>query len=80
MKKNSNGEWLEAYVDKIKTVCKSMSIPVIDFFNEVQIHPGRIGWRKKYIPDGLHPNENGSQLLGTVFGNALDKYLGYDVN
>lgn len=78
--KNSNGEWLEAYVDKIKTVCKSMSIPVIDFFNEVQIHPGRIGWRKKYIPDGLHPNENGSQLLGTVFGNALDKYLGYDVN
>lgn len=78
--KNSNGEWLETYVDKIKTVCKSMSIPVIDFFNEVQIHPGRIGWRKKYIPDGLHPNENGSQLIGTVFGNALDKYLGYDVN
>lgn len=78
--KNSNGEWLEAYVDKIKTVCHSMSIPVIDFFNEVQIHPGRTAWREKYIPDGLHPNENGSQLIGTVFGNALDKYLGYDVN
>lgn len=78
--KNKNDVWLETYVEKIKEVCKTKSIPVIDFFNLVQLHPGRNAWRSKYIPDGLHPNQNGGQILGNVFGAELDKFLGYDHN
>jgi lysophospholipase L1-like esterase len=73
---NGSGLTLKQYVDIIKEVCESMQIPVIDFYNEVGLHPDRENWRTKYINDGLHPNLQGAQLMGKVFGWHMNKFIG----
>lgn len=73
---NSQGETLRQYVDKIKEVCSDMGIPVIDFYENVQLHPERANWRTLYIPDGLHPNQRGHRLMSWVFGSEMNKYVG----
>ena len=73
---NSQGETLRQYVDKIKEVCSDMGIPVIDFYENVQLHPERANWRTMYIPDGLHPNQRGHRLMSWVFGSEMNKYVG----
>ena len=73
---NSQGETLRQYVDKIKEVCSDMGIPVIDFYENVQLHPERSDWRTLYIPDGLHPNQRGHRLMSWFFGSEMNKYVG----
>ena len=72
---NNNGNTLKQFVDKIISVCNELDIPIIDFYNNIGLHPNIDSWKSKYIPDGTHPNDLGSSLLGRYFDSKLTEYL-----
>ncbi|MBQ7411945.1 MAG: SGNH/GDSL hydrolase family protein [Clostridia bacterium] len=47
------------YVKAIKEVCAHHSVPVLDLFSSGSMHGNNPIWCKKYMPDGLHPNDAG---------------------
>ena len=51
------------YVECIKDVCARYSIPVLDLYTQSGLHPSIEDYRTAYMPDGLHPNSEGSELL-----------------
>ena len=59
------------YVNAIREVCEYYSIPVLDMYKEGQM-PGNVwNWCEKYMPDGLHPNDKGYEIIA----NKLKKFL-----
>ena len=62
---------LKEFVDAQREVCEYYSIPVCDLFKEGGM-PGNIwAWCEKYMPDGLHPNDAGHELIAS----KLQKFL-----
>lgn len=62
---------LKTYVDIIKEVAEYYSLPVLDLFAESGIQPAIPLIREKYMPDGLHPNDEGHAVLA----NKIAVYL-----
>ena len=59
------------FVDAIKEVCRLFSIPVLDMFENSGM-PARVwAWCERYMPDGLHPNDEGQKLIA----HKLQKFL-----
>lgn len=59
---------LKDYADAIVTICEKHSIPVIDLFKMNPIDPTD----KTLIPDGLHPNDHGHEILADIVAAALE--------
>lgn len=72
---NSVGLTLTDYVNKILTVCADMKIPVIDFYNNVELRPDITAWKNMYYADDIHPNDVGQQLIGNYFKGKIEEYL-----
>lgn len=66
--KNGAGHKLEDYVEAIKVICDSYSIPVIDLFNKSGIDTSNL---KQYTGDNLHPNDEGFQLISKVMVDEI---------
>ena len=64
--KNGVGYTLKDYVDAIKEVCDSYSIPVIDLFSVDNLDPSNVDIKNKYFPDGLHPNSEGHKIMANL--------------
>ncbi len=64
---------LKVYVDVIKEVAEYYSIPVIDLYAISGLQPNLDIIREKYMPDMLHPNDAGHEILAEVIANALLK-------
>ena len=60
---NAYGLTLEEYGDIIKEVCSYYEIPVLDGYNGIAINPYVESQKSLLIPDGVHPNENGHELI-----------------
>lgn len=56
---------LSTYVEIIKEVARYYSIPVLDLFAVSGIQPNVLASRNQYCPDGLHPNDDGHQLIAS---------------
>lgn len=54
---------LSGYVDIIKEVAGHYGLPVCDLFNESDMQPEVGIIREKYMPDGLHPSDAGSEKI-----------------
>lgn len=54
---------LKQYVDVIREVAEYYSLPVLDLFAQSGLQPNVSEIKAKYVPDGLHPNDNGHQVL-----------------
>lgn len=54
---------LKDYVDAIIEIAGYYSIPVLDLYRVSGIQPAVPILREKYLPDGLHPNEEGHMLV-----------------
>ena len=54
---------LAGYVDAILEVSAWYGIPVLDLFRTSGIQPNLPVLRKRYMPDGLHPNDAGNRLI-----------------
>ena len=62
---------LVCYVRAIREVCEHYSIPVLDMYKESGMHGNMQIWCDKYMPDGLHPNDLGHEIMA----HKLQKFL-----
>ena len=60
------GKVLEDYVDVIRRVATEYGISVLDTYNLCPIDPSNPEHKAKYVPDGLHPCDEGQRLLAEV--------------
>ena len=56
---------LSDYVDIIKQVAAFYDLPVLDLFQQSRLHPRTEQLRERYLPDGLHPNDEGHAILAS---------------
>ena len=61
------------YIECIKDVCKRYSIPVLDLYTESGIAPAMASVRTAMIPDGLHPNAVGHELISWQIQRFLER-------
>lgn len=62
---------LKGYVQVIREVAEYYGTPVTDLYATCPIQPRVELLRKKYMPDGLHPNEAGHLLIARCLLNTL---------
>lgn len=62
---------LQSFVEAIRQVCEYYSIPVLDLYKESGMHGNMWAWCEKYMPDGLHPNDEGHKIIA----HKLQKFL-----
>ena len=54
---------LKEYVNIIREVAEYYSFPVLDLYKESGLQPKVPVIQQKYIPDGLHPNDDGHRII-----------------
>lgn len=62
---------LETYVKAIRQIAAYYNLPVVDLYAECPIYPAEEASRERYAPDGLHPNDEGHQLICQCLLNVL---------
>lgn len=62
---------LKEYVDIIREVAEYYSLPVLDLFATSGLQPDIEEIKENYLPDGLHPNDNGN----AVIAHKLQRFL-----
>lgn len=62
---------LKEYVEIIREVAEYYSLPVLDLFAVSGLQPAIKEIQENYIPDGLHPNDNGHALIA----HKLQRFL-----
>lgn len=60
------------YVAVIREVAEYYSLPVLDMFKVSGLQPKVDIIKEKYVPDGLHPNDDGHTVLAEIIGKALE--------
>ena len=63
---------LKDYVYAIKEVCEYYSVPVLDLFACGELAGNTPEWYVKYMPDGLHPNDEGHKIMAQKLGKFLE--------
>lgn len=63
---------LKEYVNIIREVAEYYSLPVLDLFKESGLQPKIPVIQQKYVPDGLHPNDAGSEILAHKIARFLE--------
>ena len=66
-----NSSDLICFVKAIREVCEHYSIPVLDLYKESGMHGNMKVWCDRYMPDGLHPNDLGHEIMA----HKLQKFL-----
>lgn len=62
---------LREYREILMEVAQHYALPVLDLYAESGIQPENEICRKKLLPDGLHPSDEGHALLARLIGNKL---------
>ncbi len=62
---------LKTYVNIIREVAEYYSLPVCDLFKNSGLQPRVPVIMDKFIPDGLHPNDAGHEIIAERLGNFL---------
>jgi lysophospholipase L1-like esterase len=69
------GKNLKQYVEAVREVAEYYGLPVLDFYKGLNnINPNIAALRTAYMPDGLHPNEEGHQIIANAICSYLEKY------
>lgn len=68
---NTDARPLIDFVRAIREVCEFYSIPVLDLYKESGMYAQMWAWCEGYMPDGLHPNDAGHELIA----HKLQKFL-----
>ncbi len=61
--KKSDALPLKGYCEIIKQKCGEYNIPVLDLYEELGINPNNEEDKVKYVPDGLHYNDEGHRFI-----------------
>lgn len=59
------------YVSKIKEICNLRGVPFLDIFHQSNLRPNDSTFRTNFMPDGVHPNNNGYKL----FANRIIEFI-----
>ncbi len=62
---------LKTYVEIIREVAEFYSLPVCDLFKVSGLQPKVTPIMEKYVPDGLHPNDDGHKIIAQRLGSFL---------
>ena len=62
---------LEGYAKIIQEVVDFYQIPCLDLYHVCPIDPEDEDQRKRYMPDGVHPNDSGQELIYHLLRNLL---------
>lgn len=62
---------LKRYVESIREVAEYYSLPVLDLFASSGLQPNVPVIRERFIPDGLHPNDDGHARLAELIVRFL---------
>ena len=65
---------LEDYVDAVKNVCASNGVSVIDLHTECTWDPSDSEVRAGYMPDGIHPNAAGHEVIAGIMESHIRGY------
>lgn len=60
------------YVNAIKQVAAYFSLPVLDLYAVSTIQPAIEQVREKYMPDGIHPNDEGHKIVAHKLKTFLE--------
>lgn len=60
------------YVKAVKDVCEYYSVPVLDLYSCGELCGNTPVWYKEYMPDGLHPNDKGHEIIASKLGKFLE--------
>lgn len=60
------------YIQCIEDVCARYSIPVLDMYKHSDMHPSISAFRTACMPDGLHPNSDGQELMSYRIQSFLE--------
>ncbi len=60
---NTHGKTLHDYVQAIRQTAEYYSLPVLDLYANYGVQPAVPVMKERYMPDGLHPNDEGHALL-----------------
>ncbi|HFN8582194.1 SGNH/GDSL hydrolase family protein [Staphylococcus aureus] len=74
--KNKLGLTLEDYVNAQVLACSELNVPVFDVYHTDYFKPYNPAFRKSSMPDGLHPNEKGHEVI--MYELIKDYYSFYD--
>lgn len=69
----TNNGYLKQIAELERDICKEMSIPCADCYNESGVNPSNASLYA--IDDGLHPNQDGYRLIANLLYNALKKVI-----
>ena len=61
--KLADGALLKDYVEAIREVAEYYSLPILDLYKDSGLQPKIAIIKEKYVPDGLHPNDEGHKIL-----------------
>ena len=71
---NGVGATLEDYVNAVKNVCANNGVSVIDLYTECTLDPSDPAERSTYMPDGIHPNAAGHELIVEIMASHIHGY------
>lgn len=64
-----DGKVLADYVDAMRQICKKRGVALVDLFDIAPIDPKN----PAHVPDGLHPNNAGHEIIADVIAKELLK-------
>ena len=70
---HKRGGLLKEYVDAIREVAEFYSLPVLDLYATSGIQPDVPEIMERYIPDGLHPNDEGHVIIAAKLKTFLEQ-------
>lgn len=73
VKENGDFGILKDYVNIIREVAEYYSLPVLDLFATSGLQPEIKEIQENYIPDGLHPNDNGNAVIAYKLKRFLEQ-------
>ncbi len=59
------------YRDAICKTAAFYNIPILDLYSDEQLQPTTPSLREKYVPDGVHPNDDGAEIIAKRLGEFL---------
>lgn len=71
--KKNNSRPLKDYVEVIKEKGKEYDIPVLDLYENLGINPNDETEKIKYVPDGVHFNDEGHKLIADCLIDFIRK-------
>ena len=71
---NVMGEDVRSIMGELLTAIRNIKVPVLDLYAVSGIQPEIEIIREMYMPDGLHPNDAGTEIIAKRLMGFLSQY------